>query len=145
MELSPGCVAAFCAMLHGEGHIRTYTLSSSLMSHCCLLTETCTIHWLAIVSLRISWYTRLLTLLTSVFEVAFRTRSIDLIPELEYECSLLKITPTRILLLSEYKEDFQHMLTRSLPKLTSRSKEKSGGYSVYCYSRISSIERALRV
>ena len=37
----------------------------------------------------------------------FRVHSIDLIPEKEYVCLLLKITLTRILMLSEYtKENF---------------------------------------
>ena len=37
-----------------------------------------------------------------------RSRAIDLIPELEYERLPLKITPWRILMLSEYKEKSQH-------------------------------------
>ena len=35
-------------------------------------------------------------------------RSIDFIPEQEYERILLKITPTRTLILSQYKSEFKH-------------------------------------
>ena len=37
-----------------------------------------------------------------------RVPSIDFIPEQEYERLLLKITPTRMLILSDYNGEFQH-------------------------------------
>ena len=49
-------------------------------------------------------------------------------------------------MLSEYKGEFQHRFRSKqiyLPKFTSR--EKSGGYSVYSYFRMVSIERVLNV
>ena len=61
-----------------------------------------------------------------------RSRSIDLIPELEYKRLLLKIAPTRILMLSEYKGKFQHRFRSESKRyifLNLPPKKKSGDYS----------------
>ena len=86
-------------------------------------------------------------ILTCLHTTTFRVCSIDLIPEYEYERLLLKITPTRIMMPSEYKGQFQDRFRSKCYRYTflnlPPAKDNSGGYSVYSYSGIGSIERAL--
>ena len=44
---------------------------------------------------------------------------IGIIPEKEYEHLLKKITPTRILMLSEYKGEFQHVSSQTVIDISS--------------------------
>ena len=44
---------------------------------------------------------------------------IEIIPEKEYEHLLKKITPTRILMLSEYKGEFQHVSSQNVIDISS--------------------------
>ena len=73
-------------------------------------------------------------------------RSVYLIPKHEYERLLLKVTPARILMLSEYKGEFEHRLRSKCCRcvfLDSKylQSEKYRGCSVYSCSRIASTER----
>ena len=67
---------------------------------------------------------------------------IDLIPEKEYEHLLKKITPMRILMLSEYKGEFQHVSSQNVIDISSSNlpPRKIWDYSIHSYSRIMPIE-----